>query len=45
MKERKKTLTIILLTLIGVLTIMSLTSCGTTGKTYNVGTGELIPKK
>ena len=44
-KFRKAELIIILLILGAIITIITLTGCGTSNKVYNIGTGELIEKR
>jgi hypothetical protein len=44
-KVRKAELIIILLILGAIITITTLTGCGTSNKVYNIGTGELIEKR
>ena len=46
MRNARKAEAIILLLILGVLiTIITLTGCGTSNKVYNVGTGELIENR
>lgn len=43
-KGMRGTMVALMVILVGVALIMSLSSCGTSGRVYNVGTGELLPK-
>tara|TARA_R110000851_G_scaffold171107_5_gene317438 strand:- start:1576 stop:1716 length:141 start_codon:yes stop_codon:yes gene_type:complete len=42
---RKAEPIILLLILGAIITIITLTGCGTSNKVYNIGTGELIEKR
>ena len=42
--QRRGTLLTMIILLGVLLTVMLVTSCGTSGRMYNVGTGELLPK-
>lgn len=42
--QMRGTLLVMSVILVGLLVVMLVTSCGTSGRIYNVGTGELLPK-